>query len=103
MSNVIAINELQSFYFQMKEQLQIKNSELEEAHEIITKMNNHAEEFSRFYEEGYITEIKYAELKRDLKGIFAYYQSRVNKLNTLIPDIEDYINEYEEEYGVCNK
>jgi SMC interacting uncharacterized protein involved in chromosome segregation len=103
MADVIAINEPQSFYFQMKEQLQIKNSELEEAHKIITKMNDHVEEFSRFYKEGYITEIKYAELKRDLKGIFTYYEGRVNKLNTLIPDIEDYINEYEEEYGVCNK
>ena len=99
MSDVIAINDLQAFYFKMKEQLQIKKKELEEAHEVITKMNDHAEEFSRFFKEGYITELKYAQLKRDLKSIFIYYESRVNKLNTLIPDIEEYIYEYEQEYG----
>ena len=99
MSDVIAINDLQAFYFKMKEQLQIKNKELEEAHDMISKMQSHADEFSKFFSEGYITEIKYAEVKKDIKGVLDYYQKIVNRLNDLIPDIEDYINEYEIEYG----
>ena len=99
MSDVIAINDLQAFYFKMKEQLQIKNKELEEAHDMIINMQGHADEFSRFFSEGYITEIKYAEVKKDIKGVLDYYQKIVNRLNDLIPDIEDYINEYEIEYG----
>ena len=98
MSDVIAINDLQAFYFKMKEQLQIKNKELEEAHDMIIKMQSHADEFSRFFSEGYITEIKHAQIKKDIKGVLDYYQKRVNRLNDLIPDIEDYINEYEIEY-----
>ena len=103
MSNVIAINEVQAFYFKMREQLQIKNIELEEAHDMLNRMQSHADEFSRFFSEGYITEIKHAQIKKDIKGVLDYYQKRVNRLNDLIPDIEDYIYEYEEEYGVCNK
>ena len=103
MSDVIAINDLQAFYFKMKEQLQIKNKELEEAHDMIINMQSHADEFSRFFSEGYITEIKHAQIKKDIKEVLDYYQKRVNRLNDLIPDIEDYINEYEEEYGACNK
>lgn len=103
MSDVIAINDLQAFYFKMKEQLQIKNIELEEAHDMLNRMQSHADEFSRFFSEGYITEIKHAQIKKDIKGVLDYYQKRVNRLNDLIPDIEDYIYEYEEEYGVCNK
>ena len=99
MSDVIAINDLQAFYFKMKEQLQVKNKELEEAHSMISKMQSHADEFSRFFREGYITEIKHARIKKDIKGVLDYYQKRVNRLNDLIPDIEDYINEYEIEYG----
>ena len=99
MSDVIAINDLQAFYFKMKEQLQIKNKELEEAHDMISKMQSHADEFSRFFSEGYITEIKHAQIKKDIKEVLDYYQKRVNRLNDLIPDIEDYINEYEIEYG----
>jgi len=102
-SDVIAINDLQAFYFKMKEQLQIKNKELEEAHDMIINMQNHTDEFSRFFSEGYITEIKHAQIKKDIKEVLDYYQKRVNRLNDLIPDIEDYINEYEEEYGVCKK
>jgi hypothetical protein len=102
-SDVIAINDLQAFYFKMKEQLQIKNIELEEAHDMLNRMQSHADEFSRFFSEGYITEIKHAQIKKDIKGVLDYYQKRVNRLNDLIPDIEDYIYEYEEEYGVCNK
>ena len=103
MSDVIAINDLQAFYFKMKEQLQIKNIELEEAHDMLNRMQSHADELSRFFSEGYITEIKHAQIKKDIKGVLDYYQKRVNRLNDLIPDIEDYINEYEEEYGVCKK
>ena len=99
MSDVIAINDLQAFYFKMKEQLQIKNKELGEAHDMIIKMQSHADEFSRFLSEGYITEIKHAKVKKDIKGVLDYYQKRVNRLNDLIPDIEDYIYEYEQEYG----
>ena len=99
MSDVIAINDLQAFYYKMKEQLQIKNKELDEAHDMISKMQSHADEFSKFFSEGYITEIKHAEVKKDIKGVLDYYQKRVNRLNNLIPDIEDYISEYEIEYG----
>ena len=99
MSDVIAINDLQAFYYKMKEQLQIKNKELDEAHDMISKMQSHADEFSKFFSEGYITEIKHAEVKKDIKGVLDYYQKRVNRLNNLIPDIEDYISEYEVEYG----
>ena len=99
MSDVIAINDLQAFYFKMKEQLHIKNKELEEAHDIISKMQIHADEFSKFFSEGHITEIKHAKVKKDIKGVLDYYQKRVNRLNDLIPDIEDYIHEYEQEYG----
>ena len=67
MSDVIAINDLQAFYFKMKEQLQIKNKELEEAHDMISKMQSHADEFSKFFTEGYITEIKHAQIKKDIK------------------------------------
>ena len=34
-----------------------------------------------------------------IKEVLDYYQERVNRLNDLIPDIEDYISEYEIEYG----
>jgi hypothetical protein len=98
-SDVIAINDLQAFYFKMKEQLQIKNKELEEAHDMISKMQSHADEFSRYFSEGYITEIKHAQIKKDIKEVLDYSQKRVNRLNNLIPDIEDYISEYEIEYG----
>jgi prefoldin subunit 5 len=102
-SDVIAINDLQAFYFKMKKQLQVKNKELEEAHDMMGRMQSHADEFSRFFSEGYITEIKHAQIKKDIKEVLDCYQKRVNRLNDLIPDIEDYIYEYEEEYGVCNK
>lgn len=100
MSNIININELQAFYIKMKEQLRIKNKELEDAHNVIDDMYAHAKKFSKFYDEGHISEIKYAQTKRELKNIFKYYEGRINKLNKLIPDIEDYINEYEKEYGI---
>ena len=103
MSDVIAINDLQAFYFRMKEQLQVKNKELEEAHDMISRMQSHADEFSKFYSEGYITEIKHAQVKKDINGVLDYYQKRVNRLNNLIPDIEDYIYEYEQEYGAYKK
>ena len=103
MSNVIAINDLQAFYFKMKEQLQIKNKELVEAHDMISRMQSHADEFSRFFNEGYITEIKHAQIKKDIKGVLDYYQKRVNRLKDLIPDMEDYIYEYEQEYGAYKK
>ena len=103
MSNVIAINDLQAFYFKMKKQLQIKNKELVEAHDMISRMQSHADEFSRFFNEGYITEIKHAQIKKDIKGVLDYYQKRVNRLNDLIPDMEDYIYEYEQEYGAYKK
>ena len=99
MSDVIAINDLQAFYFKMKKQLQVKNKELEEAHDMMGRMQSHADEFSRFFSEGYITEIKHAQIKKDIKEVLDYYQKRVNLLNDLIPDIEDYIYEYEIEYG----
>ena len=99
MSDVIAINDLQAFYFKMREQLQIKNKELEEAHDMIIKMQSHADEFSKFFNEGYIAEIKHAQVKRDIREVLDYYQKRVNRLNDLIPDIEDYISEDEIEYG----
>ena len=99
MSDVIAINDLQAFYFKMKKQLQVKNKELEEAHDMMGRMQSHADEFSRFFSEGYITEIKHAQIKKDIKEVLDYYQKIVNRLNDLIPDIEDYINEYEIEYG----
>jgi hypothetical protein len=54
-SDVIAINDLQAFYFKMKERLQVKNKELEEAHDMLIRMQSHADEFSRFFSEGYIT------------------------------------------------
>jgi len=98
-SNVIAINDRQAFYLKMKEQLQIKNKEIKEAHDMISKMQSHADEFSKFFSEGYITEIKHAKVKKDIKAVIDYYQKRVNRLNDLIPDIEDYIYEYEQEYG----
>ena len=103
MSDVIAINDLQAFYFRMKDQLQVKNKELEEAHEMISKMQRHADEFSKFYSEGYITEIKHAQVKKDINGVLDYYQKRVNRLNDLIPDIEDYIYEYEIQYGISKQ
>ena len=99
MSNVITINDRQAFYLKMKEQLQIKNKEIKEAHDMISKMQSHADEFSKFFSEGYITEIKHAKVKKDIKAVIDYYQKRVNRLNDLIPDIEDYIYEYEQEYG----
>ena len=99
MSDVIAINDLQAFYFKMKKQLQVKNKELEEAHDMMGRMQSHADEFSRFFSEGYITEIKHAQIKKDIKEVLDYYQKIVNRLNDLIPDIEDYINEFEIEYG----
>jgi predicted nuclease with TOPRIM domain len=102
-SDVIAINDLQAFYFKMKERLQIKNKELEEAYDMLIRMQSHADEFSRFFSEGYITEIKHAQVKKDIKGVLDYYQKRVNRLNDLIPDIEDYIYEYEQEYGAYKK
>ena len=103
MSNVIAINDLQAFYFKMKKQLQVKNKELEEAHDMMGRMQSHADEFSRFFSEGYITEIKHAQIKKDIKEVLDYYQKRVNRLNDLIPDIEDYIYEYEIEYGLSKE
>ena len=99
MSNVIEFNELQAFYFEMQKQLDIKNQELEEAISAIQKMELSAEEFSQFYKEGHITEIKYAKVKKKIKSVCAYYEGRLEKLNNLIPDIEDYINEYEMEFG----
>jgi len=102
MSNVVAINELQAFYIEMKEQLHIKNTELEEAFNIIDDMNGYAKEFSKFYDDGHISEINYAQTKKELKNIFKYYEGRIKKLNKLIPDIEDYISEYELEYGIKN-
>ena len=99
MSNVIEFNELQAFYFEMQKQLDIKNKELEEAISAIQKMELSAEEFSQFYKEGHITEIKYAKVKKKIKSVCAYYEGRLEKLNNLIPDIEDYINEYEMEFG----
>ena len=99
MSNVIEFNEFQAFYFEMQKQLDIKNKELEEAISAIQKMELSAEEFSQFYKEGHITEIKYAKVKKKIKSVCAYYEGRLEKLNNLIPDIEDYINEYEMEFG----
>lgn len=97
---ITPINELHAFYMQMKEQLQIKNTELEEAHNIIDDMNNHARKFSRFYDGGHINEIRYAQIKKELKSVFRYYEGQINKLNKLIPDIQDYIKEYEIEFGI---
>ena len=99
MSNVIEFNEFQAFYFEMQKQLSIKNKELEEAISAIQKMKSNAEEFSQFYKEGHITEIKYAKVKKKIKSVCAYYEDRLEKLNNLIPDIEDYIYEYEMEFG----
>ena len=48
MSNVIEFNELQSFYFEMRKQLDIKNKELEEAISAIQKMKSSSEDFSSF-------------------------------------------------------
>jgi GTP1/Obg family GTP-binding protein len=100
MSNFIELNELQSFYFEMQRQLVNKNKEFEEAISAIQKMESSAEEFSQFYKEGHITEIEYAKVRKKIKGVCTYYEGRLEKLNKLIPDIEDYINEYEKEYGI---
>jgi prefoldin subunit 5 len=99
MSNVIEFNEFQSFYFEMQKQLGIKNKELEEAISAIQKMKSNAEEFSQFYKDGDITEIEFAKVKKKIKSVCNYYEERLEKLNSLIPDIEDYINEYEMEFG----
>ena len=37
-------------------------------------------------------------VKKD-KSVCNYYEERLEKLNNLIPDIKDYINEYEMEFG----
>ena len=46
MSNVVSINELQAFYFEMKDKLSEKTNELKEAENAITDMNFRKEEFS---------------------------------------------------------
>ena len=99
MSNVIEFNEFQAFYFEMQKQLGIKNKELEEAISAIQKMKSSSEEFSQFYKEGNITEIEYFKVRKKIKSVCKYYEGRLEKLNSLIPDIEDYINEYEMEFG----
>ena len=99
MSNVIEFNEFQSFYFEMQKQLDIKNKELEEAISAIQKMKSNAKEFSQFYKDGDITEIEFAKVKKKIKSVCNYYEGRLEKLNSLIPDIEDYINEYEMGFG----
>ena len=99
MSNIIEFNELQSFYFEMQKQLVNKNKELKEALSVIENMYSNAEEFSQFFKDGHITEIEYARVKKKIKSVCAYYEGRLEKLNNLIPDIEDYINEYEMGFG----
>ena len=99
MSNVIEFNEFQAFYFEMQKQLDIKNKELEEAISAIQKMKSSSEDFSQFYKDGDITEIEYFKVRKKIKSVCNYYEGRLEKLNNLIPDIEDYINEYEMEFG----
>ena len=100
MSNVIEFNELQSFYFEMQRQLVNKNKELEEALSAIETMKSNAEEFAQFFKEGHINEIEYARVRKKIKSVCIYYEGRLEKFKNLIPDIEDYINEYEKEYGI---
>ena len=99
MSNVIEFNEFQAFYFEMQKQLSIKDKELEKAISTIQKMKSSSEKFSQFYKEGHITEIEYAKVRKKIKNVYNYYEGRLEKLNSLISDIEDYINEYEMEFG----
>ena len=99
MSNVIEFNEFQAFYFEMQKQLDIKNKELEEAISTIQQMKSSSEDFSQFYKDGDITEIEYFKVRKKIKSVCNYYQGRLEKLSNLIPDIEDYINEYEMEFG----
>ena len=100
MSNVIELNELQYFYFEMQRQLVNKNKEFEESISAIQKMESSAEEFSQFYIEGHITEIEYAKIRKKIKGVCTYYEGKLEKLNKLISDIKDYIKEFEKEYGI---
>ena len=99
MSNVIEFNELQSFYFEMQKKLSIKNNELEKALSSVQAMKSNTEKFSQFFAEGYINEIEYTKVRKKIKSVCAYYEGRIEKLNSLITDIEDYINEYEMEFG----
>ena len=99
MSNVIEFNEFQAFYFEMQKQLDIKNKELEEAISTIQQMKSSSEDFLQFYKDGDITEIEYFKVRKKIKSVCNYYQGRLEKLSNLIPDIEDYINEYEMEFG----
>tara|TARA_B100001175_G_scaffold239345_1_gene205635 strand:- start:35 stop:208 length:174 start_codon:yes stop_codon:yes gene_type:complete len=47
------------------------------------------------YQLGFITEIEYARKRKDIKTAINNYEQEITRLELLIEDMKDYVNEFE--------
>ena len=84
-----------NFYQKIKQKILEKEEDLNNFSKKGSKVYGFDNRYQRLYQLGFITEIEYARKRKDIKTAINNYEQEITRLELLIEDMKDYVNEFE--------
>ena len=84
-----------NFYKKIKQKILEKEKDLNNFTKKGSKVYGFDNRYQSLYQQGLITEIEYARKRKDIKTAINNYEQEITRLESLIEDMKDFVNEFE--------